>query len=47
MVKDVLVGVKMTKEMYKFLGIFALDEGITVPEVIRKVIKKVMAVWED
>ena len=47
MIKDAIVGVKMTETMYDSLYRMAAEEDITIPAVIRKIIKKVMDVWED
>ena len=46
MIKDILVGVKMSKAMYNFLDDAAEDEDITIPAVIRKILKEVMLVYE-
>ena len=47
MMKDKLVGVKMSDEMFGFLSNFAQEDDLTVPGVIRKIIKKVMDVFQD
>lgn len=46
MVKDKLVGVKMSNKMYDFLDGFSQEDEITIPELVRKLIKKVMEVYE-
>ena len=47
MPKDKLVGVKMSIDMYDFLDVLSIEEDLTVPGVMRKIIKKVMDVWEN
>ena len=42
--KDKMIGVRLTEEQYQFIEDLANEDEITMQEVLRKLIKKVMSV---